>query len=402
MKPGFMRSHFFCFTLIFSLAVSPPIIFAKGEPLRKLSIPLPSNSQEYRFIRVSIAENVPQVKIGSLYGAYTIKDDSGHVLASGPKMPWTIVKADQGAIRFGDQIFHQPALVFEAKHGIRMDGIYYLNKTVISLQGANKLLVVNELDLEDYVKSVIAWEANPKWSLESLKAQAIVARTFALHKAIQNQNQKFDVSKGVLSQVYSGNNAKHARTDSAVDATRGQILTYRGEIFPAYYHSTCGGKTASAAILRLPAEVIPPLKGVVCEFCQNSPHFRWNMTVSKDKVEQELRKHGYPVVNGISSLGLADQEDSGRSRSILVTTPSKSKVKIIAEDFRIWMGADKFKSLLIKSIDATDGGFHFKGRGWGHGVGMCQFGMKYLGEIGYNAQRILLYYYPESEIKTYY
>jgi stage II sporulation protein D len=136
-------------------------------------------------------------------------------------------------------------------------------------------------------------------------------------------------------------------------------------------------------------------------FCQNSPHFRWEITVPKSKVEQDLRKHGYPVASGVASLGLADQDGSGRSKSILVTTGGKSKVKISAEDFRIWAGADQFKSLLIKSIDWTGDGFRFKGRGWGHGVGLCQFGMKYLGEIGYTSSQILKYYYPESDIKTY-
>jgi len=391
----------FCPVLILFTAISPTATAAKAEPARKLCLPLPSDPQAYRFVRVAIAENVPQVKIGSLYGAYTVKDTQGNLLASGPKMPWTIVKAVKGVIYFGSQAFRQSALVFEAKNGIRMSGIYYQNKTIISPQGGDKILVVNEIDLEDYVRSVIAWEANPKWSLEALKAQAIVARTFALHKAIQNQGREFHVSKGVVSQVYAGKNATHARTDSAVNATRGQILTYRGEIFPAFYHSTCGGHTASAAILRLSGESIPPLEGVSCDFCQNSPHFRWEITVPKSKVEQDLRKHGYPVASGVASLGLADQDGSGRSKSILVTTGGKSKVKISAEDFRIWAGADQFKSLLIKSIDWTGDGFRFKGRGWGHGVGLCQFGMKYLGEIGYTSSQILKYYYPESDIKTY-
>jgi stage II sporulation protein D len=372
-----------------------------GAP-RKFFLDLPKNVDDYRYVRVSVVDQVSEIQVSSS-SPYTIKGSDGSILMQGEKLAATRIKVRKDGFYAGERALLKDGLIkLEARDGIRIGGMVYLHQILISREPGNKMLAVNEVDLEDYIKSVIAWEANPQWSMDSLKAQAIAARTFALFKMIQNQERKFDVSKDVLSQVYSGKNAAHARTDGAVEATRGQVLTYDGKIFQSYYHSTCGGKTSPVSTLWAQAEVIPPLKGVECRFCEGSKHYRWNLTVLKSHVEQALRKHGYPVASGVIALSPSDQDESGRARKILVTTGGKTKVKINAEDFRIWMGPDKFKSLKIKSIDAVSEGFHFRGNGWGHGVGMCQFGMKYLGEIGYNDRQILKYYYPDSEVTQYY
>jgi len=251
------------------------------------------------------------------------------------------------------------------------------------------------LELDDYLKGVIPFEGNPKWALESLKAQAVVSRTFALTKMLVRQKEEYDVSAGFMSQVYAGKQIENERTSQAVDATRGEVLLYKGKIFPAYYHSTCGGAT-TAADLVWRVKPLPPLGGVECKFCQRSPHYKWEAVVTPAEIKEKLAKQEMPVQD---VLGIrTDKIDrTGRAHKLVIQSTWTEKI-VDADAFRVWVDPMRLKSNLITKIALRDGAFIFKGRGWGHGVGMCQYGMKYLGELGYDYQKILEYYYPGAQV----
>lgn len=365
-------------------------------PPQKSALTLPANPEAYRYIRVAIMTKADEIKVSSP-APYTVKKIDGTLLASGEKLYRVPTQATKDGIQIGKQLFREPGIVLEGGQGIRIAGVMYSHQIVLWQEPPGKLLVINNVEMETYIKSVIAWEANPQWSPEALKAQAIAARTFALFRALSSADRKYDVLGDVFGQVYKGDNTLHPKTDSVVDATRGQILTMKGKVFPAYYHSTCGGHTTSIETF-WNMEPNAALRGVQCDFCRKSPHYNWRFSVPEKELEKILKKQGYRFVD-IQRIVPVDLDESGRPARLRIEA-RQGKATVKAADFRIWLGPEEFKSTFIKSIDVAGDDVRVRGHGWGHGVGMCQFGMKYLGQIGYTYPQILQYYYPESEITT--
>ena len=370
----------------------------EGPELKKTSLELPQNPKDFQFIRIALTKSVSEVAV-LVASPYKVTDSKGRPLFSGERLN-TKVKGIPEGIQIGPQIFHDSPLTIQTDgEGIKLDGRLYRHAVKIWKENSSKVSVINEVPIEDYLKGVLPWEANPEWPMEALKAQAIAARTYALFKAIENQDHRFALSKDVLSQVYGGKTSEKAVTSQAVEATRGQVLTYRGKIFPAYFHSTCGGATTQAETIW---DVQPheALKGVKCNFCTDSKHYRWSNEISRKEIETQLRKHGYKAI-GFQEIQTADIDASGRAKNFMIILADDSKVKIRSNDFRLWVDPGKLKSTLIESIEKKTDRFIFRGRGWGHGVGLCQYGMKRLAELGYAYDLILQYYYPDTDITAF-
>lgn len=366
-----------------------------GAEIKKTSLPLPPNPEDFNHIQISLLEGAPEITLATS-SPYLVRDDQGRLLFRGERLVAARIQPHQRGIQFGSQTFpHSPLLIQSEGEGIRIGDRLYRHAVKIWREGDGKLLVVNEIAVDDYLKGVLPWEANPKWPKEALMAQAIASRTYALFKALENQKEKFVLSKDVLSQVYGGRNSENPMTTQAVEATAGKILTYNGKIFPAYFHSTCGGATTHAEY-QWDVEKHPALQGVDCEFCRPSKYFRWQERFQVEEIESRLRKRGISL-SGIQEIRPVDRDASGRARHFEIKS-EKDKTKIHANDFRLWLDPARLKSTLIQSIHPENGNFLFRGRGWGHGVGMCQYGMKKLAELGYTHEQILKYYYPGAEI----
>lgn len=391
MSSKILRSAILMFSF-FSLTA--PVFSA--EQLRDLSIALPQDLKALTKIRILVQRDKPQVKV-STPASFEVFDDQGHEVTRGAKLAGVTVKSSESGIQWWDKIVPTRFLVVKSMgNGIRVgsSGVYR-DEVLIYKNSNGKLDVISRLQLEDYLKSVIPFEGNPSWTLESLKAQAVASRTFALTKMITRRDEEYDVSSGFMSQVYAGKQIEHKRTNEAVDATRGEVLLYKGKIFPAYFHSTCGGATAAADLVWR-VKSLAPLSGVECKFCQRSPHYKWEAKVTPAEIKEKLAKQEMPVQD---VLGIrTDKIDrTGRAHKLVIQSTWAEKI-VDADAFRVWVDPMRLKSNLITKIAARDGVFVFKGKGWGHGVGMCQYGMKYLGELGYNYQGILEYYYPGATI----
>lgn len=381
------------FMFMFFCANTP--VFS-AEKLRDLSISLPPDLKSLSKIRILVQSGKPQVQV-STNASFEAFDDQGRSIARGTKLAGVTVKSAGQGIQWWDQVISSRfVLVKSMGNGIRVgsSGVYR-DEILIYRNIKGSLDVISRLELDDYLKSVIPFEGNPKWALESLKAQAVVSRTFALTKMLARRNEEYDVSAGFMSQVYAGKQTESARTDQAVDATRGEVLLYKEKIFPAYFHSTCGGAT-TAADLVWRVKPLAPLSGVECKFCQRSPHYKWEAIVTPAEIKQKLAKQEMPVQD---VLGIrTDKIDrTGRAHKLVIQSTWAEKI-VDADAFRVWIDPMRLKSNLITKISARDGAFVFKGKGWGHGVGMCQYGMKYLGELGYGYQAILGYYYPGAQV----
>jgi len=278
---------------------------------------------------------------------------------------------------------------------VEIENRKYHNVIQLLKNPARSLTVVNEIDVEDYLKGVLPWESNPDWPKEALKAQAVVSRTYAIFKNIENRDFPFTLSADVGSQVYSGKSIEHPLSNQAIADTRGEILTHNGKIFPAFFHSTCGGKTTRADY-QWKIEPHPSLKGVECPFCVGSKYDAWKAEFSVSEVQNLLAKKGY-ALEGLEMITPDKLDESERPR-FFVIRHAQGSLRLSANGFRLALGPDRIRSTKIR-VEKKGDRFLFKGRGWGHGVGMCQWGAKHLAELGYRYTDILRYYYPRSEIR---
>ncbi|MFH0839293.1 MAG: SpoIID/LytB domain-containing protein [Candidatus Omnitrophota bacterium] len=344
-------------------------------------------------VRVLILQQAKEIKL-TIHSSYKIiSRDNTRELLSGKWLSERMMLVSSNMLHLGEYVFDTDAVVVRAlKDGrISVNGRYYRGDIVVSKK-EGLLSVINILDIEDYLKGVLFHEVSPKWPIEVLRAQAIVARTFAYYQSMVNKKKEYDVTSDTLSQVYGGLFSEKLKTNIAVDVTRGEILTYDGKVFPAYYHATCGGMTEDSSVLW--NIDIPPLRGTKCDLCNDSPHLAWNAKIALADIERKLRENGF-YINGIEDIAIISYTPSGRVYELLIRSQEK-EARISAKQFRQVLG-----STLIRSAHFSvymNGDFAiFKGLGWGHGVGMCQWGAKYLAELGKKASYILKFYYPESE-----
>lgn len=256
------------------------------------------------------------------------------------------------------------------------------------------LAAVNVVDLEDYLQGVVKDEIPPGWPAEAAKAMAVVARTYALYQMEQNPTGLFHLRASTASQVYGGANGEDARTSWAVQATRGEILTFAGQPMPAFYHSCSGGATEDALDVFGPN--FDTVIGVKDDFSLNCPYAFWVERFSAQQIERALQRAGH-------SLGrILSIEDLLRSRTgrILRLAVQHSRGTLVLEGrrFREALGNDVLRSTDFQ-VRGDAGGFTFVGRGWGHGVGLSQWGAKEMADLAYQHRDILKFYYPLADIR---
>jgi stage II sporulation protein D len=264
------------------------------------------------------------------------------------------------------------------------------------LRNGDGLVVVNEVPLEDYLVGVLRAEVGEKWPLEALRAQAIVARTYAAHHRILGATKPYHIVASTAHQQYAGRVPPTSLLWSAVRETSGQVLLWEGEVFPAFYHTESGGYTEDPRTV-FAARNMPGLKPVRCEFSAGSPHFYWSLDVRLADLSEILRRHEFPVGN-VTAIDVSERTPSLRAAAVTVHG-TRGSARLRGNDFRRMIGYDTFKSTLFAvAVDAPWA--RFSGRGYGHGVGMCQWGAKGMAEQGRTARQILEFYYPGTVLGT--
>ncbi|MDP2905523.1 MAG: SpoIID/LytB domain-containing protein [Candidatus Omnitrophota bacterium] len=258
------------------------------------------------------------------------------------------------------------------------------------------LSVINYIDLEDYVQGVLYHETSHYWPDEVLKAQAIICRTYALYQMKQNQQKDFDVTRDIYSQVYGGRTSERYRLNRAVRSTAGAILNYQGELLPSFYHASCGGYTEDAYLVW--KVDLAPLKGVLCPFCKDSPHYNWHCVLSLEEILEKLKNSGFNI-DEIKGIGILGRDGSGRITDLAIASVKNdtADIKIAAKDFRNVVGPNVIMSTNF-TVAITGGDAVFEGLGWGHGVGFCQWGGYFMAKRGDSCEQILKYYYPGVDI----
>ena len=159
-------------------------------------------------------------------------------------------------------------LVFSASSAVTVNNKPYRGLAELTIADG-KILVVNQLPLEEYLVGLINCEISSAWPIEAVKAQAVIARTYALHRKMLRVNAPYHLESSVIDQVYEGCLIEDSRARRAVLETEGEVLTFGGAVIQAFYHSSCGGRTEASE--NVWGGVQTYLKGVDCQYCLTSP-----------------------------------------------------------------------------------------------------------------------------------
>lgn len=348
-------------------------------------------------IRVLVLDNRDSISLAAK-GTYRVYSVPSEKLLTGGYILHTKVRASEQGIIFGSRElkFSKIRVTVPEESLIYLDGRSFRGTVDIIKKDNMKLSVINRITLEEYLYGVLYNEVSHRWPIEAIKAQGITARTFALYQARQNKLQDYDLTNDIYSQVYSGATSEKWSTTRAVKLTLGQVLTYKGDIFPTYYHATCGDKTEDAA--NLWNIDIEPLKGSECGFCKESPHYKWMKNIPLSEMEKKLGDNGYKV-GKIKSVTIMARNKSGRVDKLEIKDDSDVSCILTGKDFRRMMGPNDVRSTNFEPSINNDK-LNLCGIGWGHGVGMCQWGAKGYAEHGKNVEEILKIYYPGAEVTT--
>lgn len=348
-------------------------------------------------IRVLVFEKQTKLELAAR-GPYLIRAlDSGAVLARGEKLSGLVVTAPgRGGIGLGRKVVAQSGIRIETTGARDLYLNHYQFRGVLDIRrdGTDPTLsAVNRLDLESYLYGVLPHEVAFWWPMEALKAQAVAARTYALYQISVSRRQEYDVKNTTSSQVYGGTARERYRTNRAVELTRGEHLTHAGKIFPAYFHATCAGRTAAASEL-WNIDVPPLAGGALCEYCRISPHYYWQARIPLSQVEEKLAASGR-AVGQLMRIEPVTRTPSGRVGTLRFVG-TKGQSTVAAKDFRVWMGGSRIRSTSF-TLTVKDDAAEFRGQGWGHGVGLCQWGALGQALLGRPYAQILSFYYPGSE-----
>jgi len=269
-----------------------------------------------------------------------------------------------------------------------VNGNRYRGEIEVRING-DEIKVINIIDLEEYLYGILKNEMSRTAPIEALKAQAVIARTFTLANLKKHEKEGYNLCSKIHCQVYKGVDTETDTIIQAVNSTKGQVLTYNGDIAKTFYHAWCGGITADAESVW--GENIDYLKEVYDPFCGKMDNKNWSCTFSLAEIEAILNRNGFNIGN-IYSIYPGSHSNCGRVKE-LVINHTNGITTISSNKFRLMVGSDKIWSTLF-TIRVNGGKVTFEGRGKGHGVGLCQQGAIMMAELGYNYKQILGFYYP--------
>ncbi len=275
--------------------------------------------------------------------------------------------------------------------------------------GRDQFLVVNYVDMENYLAGVLGKELYPQWSDETYRALCIAARSFALYKKTNaSPSRMYDLTDTPGSQVYGGVAAESDRSWRAVRSTHGKVLTWNSNIFLTQYSASCGGTVNDAAVLRNISNTIPPLSGGQrCDDCSPCPRYRWpKVTISKKVLHNALSasRPRVAALRGISKIRVVARTSYGRILKVELIGPTGRKATLLYDHLRtslLMSGAREAKGLQSMNCNFKDLGSKiefYDGKGFGHGVGLCQWGAEGKARKGWSAERIIGFYYTGATI----
>jgi stage II sporulation protein D len=406
------------------------------------------------WVRVLLVADATECTLASPAAFHVSSSDAGPETQVGPPVlmsagDLTKVSLTNGQFTFGARPLAGREVLIEPQdpYVFTLNGQDYRGRLKLVADRSGRTFdAVNLVPLEPYLAGVVGAEMPDYWEPQALRAQAIAARTYCLYtKNRFGANRRWDVSRTQANQVYGGLGAESTQTWNAVNSTYGEVLVspeltrkhgaiadsglwtadsrresnpqstidnpqFRG-LFPAYYSSICGGHTADSESVF--GDCFEPLKGVPCPYCKDVAKpalYLWPMVrFDRDMVTKQLTAR----YSGLASLGLIEEiivtgkEDYGfyaRATAIKLVGATGKADTLRAEDLRLALDPTgrKIKSMACQIVPWDNGWAFLAGRGWGHGVGLCQCGAEGMARLGSDAESILQYYYPGCKIVNIY
>ncbi|RDV82553.1 SpoIID/LytB domain-containing protein [Ammonifex thiophilus] len=404
------------------LLTSPPVSRGTGGS----NDPEPLEFSPYRFdqpVRVLLSQGETAVKVVPS-GSYALLDGAGKtlvLLSSGDVVIFSVVtlplpggvsaiQVDKNRGTIG--LYPGPLVLatsqkegWFALSGGSFSGQRYRGHLRLDLDG-NALRLINELDMEDYLKGVVPGEMPASWPLEALKAQAVAARSYAWCKVEKAGTQApYQLLSDTRDQVYGGMNYEQPNSSRAVEETRGEVLLCGGKPVAAYFCSSDGGYTERAEdVWRYPCDYLAARPDPY-DHVSGNPHYGWQESFTPDQVASRLIQRGYDVTV-VEDVYVVERTATGRVKVLEVLGRNGSgqmvRQKLGNADYvRIVFGLKAPASDMIKVYDPATGKLlriTFTGDGWGHCLGMSQWGARGMAERGFSYRDILAFYYPGAKL----
>ncbi len=388
-----------CVGLLLSCCSGPPqrpleIAATTEQPPETSQIPPADHEQpdppagDARRVNVRLAKEARSLRVGcAAGGSWRLLNQPTTYRAAGAA-EWEVRPAGS-LLQVGKDVLPDSAATFTPTDGIfSLDGRRYRGSLLVEPDPKVGLRAMELVALDDYVRGVVPCETPSRWPAQALMAQAVTARTFAVYRMTAPGAGRQHLT--LMDMAYRGVEAESRQTDEAVRATAGIVITYAGATLPAYFHSTCGGHTSSVTVVFAEPAIVP-LGGVACPWCSDSPVYRWRASIPLSEVARKLSAWG---VKRVSSVRPANLDEAGRARQVVLNGTKK----IDANQFRLAVGARRLKSTAFGTT-RHGGDVEFSGRGWGHGVGLCQWGAHGMAKAGKSWREILNHYYPGGELR---
>lgn len=398
----------------------------------------PALAGEVAPIRIGLLVNQPSLRI-TLDPADQVFDMAeGAPRQLTPATGELIFSIKDGLITLNDQPLSTGPIVIKSSGPLLTWNLRNYRGELMLLGLKGKLSLINVLPLEDYLRGVLPKEVSPEWPLAALKAQAIAARTYTVASLNRHGGEGYDLCPSTHCQVYGGASVETPATDRAVAETVGEVMTFNGKIISAQYHSSAGGMTED------PSDVwgftAPYLKPVL-DWDQNSPHWQWTRSVEWSDL-QAMALRSYPQIGRLRRITAVAFENDG-SLSRVNLTGDLGELTLNGERFRfllnlpssnlqigliygpdplitVWWAPGNTDPIALVADDSIPGlaaevlnppwnlpdpwswlqdkeplRVAVKGRGWGHRVGLSQWGAKGMAEAGFDEHQILKHYYQD-------
>jgi len=301
---------------------------------------------------------------------------------------------------------------------MQLDGRRYRGIMKLLPEGQTVQLI-NIVYMEDYLRGVVPPEIGERADseIEAVKAQAVAARTYALAHLQQYPGEPYDMKSSIMDQLYQGMAVENRLTNRSIDATTGQTITFGDQFINAYYHSTCGGMTDDIESVWDRKE-IPYLKAVEDSgACSWSKYYTWREHFTEPQLRGRLGQYlsgdrGRDMVIGrITDVVIDEHTPGGRVRTLIVKTTDdsyqfkKDRIRWVigrTSNPDLILPSDRFDVLIDRDVSGELVAVTFKGRGYGHGVGMCQCGAIGLARQGWTFDTIIRHYFTGVDLKQVY
>lgn len=340
-----------------------------------------------------LLEKAASVVIQSPQGMHVLLKGGGYETLAAEEFVFTI---HEGRVVISGREFGSSVVLLPEGGGFFWKGKRYPGEVAVTVVD-QELALINRLPLETYLWGVIPAEMPASFAPQALAAQAVASRSYAAALLLGKQGEQWDLTASKLSQVYKGVRTGAPRIREAVESTSGEMLLHEGSPLLSYFHSHSGGMLEDDAAVW--NGDLPFYKVQADQVSNNAKDMSWTLDVGWDELAKALRKQGLQA-GQIHGLEVVERTGSGRLGAVRVLQDS-GNITISGTLLRRALGSVRMRSTLCE-LHPRNGGVVFTGKGFGHGVGMSQWGAQGMAKAGSDYRAILAHYYPGVAIQRRY